>query len=184
MGAYTLTLFDNINAKPLWADAYDDMELVAGLLAAGTSLVNTINETKKLAQYTFQSNMDLNPFLVHRDIREDDLNKTSCNALNRGEYGIWLLGSRVGRYHLYRFRKSAFMQGMVSMFTGFQVDFRDYLWGLPFNWQLKKLIMYGYIMTSDQMAIDTPDLDDVDLEEADDENVIEPLTKDYGEDRY
>lgn len=184
MGAYTFTLFDKLQAQPVWTDAYDDMELVAGLLAAGTSLVNTINSSLRQSQYAVESNMDLNPFLVHRNVREDDLNKTSCNALNRGEYGVWLQSARVGSYDLYRFRNTSFLQGMVSMFTAFQVDFRDYLWGLPFNSQLKKLIMYGYIMTSDQMAIDTPDLDDVDEEDADNENIIEPLTKDYGEDMY
>lgn len=181
MGAHTLSFIDTFQTDPLWTAEYDDVELVAGLMAAGVSLVHELNQGQRRTQYTVESTIDLSEFIVHSDTKEDDLGKYSCGALMPGEYGVWLRGSHVGRYHLYRFRKASFMQGLVSMFTGFSVDFRDYLWGLPFDSNLKKLVLSGYIMTSDEMAIDTPDLDDVDLEEADDENIIEPLTKDYGE---
>ena len=47
-----------------------------------------------------------------------------------------------GVYNLYSFASPEFIQGFISMCNAFNVDFRDYVSGLPFKTENNKLIHY------------------------------------------
>lgn len=177
--AYTLTLSDVRTQEVLWTDAYDDIELLAGMVAIGVGLIADANANTHLAEYQIESNVDLSPFRLLRDISEDMIQAVSYGQLNEREYGLWLRNSYPGTYNLYRFTRASFMQGVVSMATAFRIDFRNYMFGLPFDSAFRTYVLSNYIMTTYKVAVDVPDDDDIDRERADNEKVIELLSKDY-----
>ena len=63
------------------------------------------------------------------------------------------------------------------MSATFEVDFRNYLYGFPFDFRGNKYALGNYIMTPDQIAVDAPDIDDIEQEEETDENINEPLAR-------
>jgi hypothetical protein len=82
-------------------------------------------------------------------------------------------------YNLYGFETAYFFQGIISACHAFGVDFRDYIYGLAFDAQGTQYTLYDYVISPYQIAYTVDDLSDVEEEEADDENIIEPLQKDY-----
>jgi hypothetical protein len=50
------------------------------------------------------------------------------------EYGWWIGPRPSPEYILYSFPDAYFIQGFISMCDAFRVDFRDYVYGLPFKY--------------------------------------------------
>ena len=86
-------------------------------------------------------------------------------------------GTKRFYYSLYAFQTNSFFQGVVSICNAFEVDFRNYIYGFPFDKFGNQYALDNYVMSPYQIAQDAPDLDDVEEEERDDENIIEPLAR-------
>ena len=177
--AYSVAFADTVSKEIIWQDFYDDIELVAGMVAAGLGIIADLHLNANYSHYTVETNADISYYRALSDVPEENVNTESCGILQPGEYGMWSRGQYFGYYNLFRFTGATFVQGFVSMGTAFRADFRNYMYGIIFDSNMKKHVLAGYIFSPYRIAIDVPDLNDVDEEEADDENIIEPLHKDW-----
>ena len=162
----------------IWSHQDDNLERVAGILAAGIGIVDDLNEDRK-GEYYIDSSADVSSFRKVSSITADEITAYSCNRLTERQYGLWMKSNKRFYYSLYAFETESFFQGIISVCSSFGVDFRNYIYGLPFDGHGNQYALDGYVMTQYMIAQDAPDLTDIEEEEADDENVIEPLTKDY-----
>lgn len=208
------------SGNTMWSIQIDDIELLAGMLAAGAGIMDDLNnetnfniersfippvgapislvnrqDEHKHVQYYLDSEADVSTFRLVNGITEDLINentygkrplgsstgdsKAISGKIEPGCYGLWMHSGKRFHYSLYTFRKASFFQGIISICNTFQVDFRNYIYGLPFDIDGNQYALGGYVMTPYQFGYDAPDLDDIEDEEADDENIIEPLKKDY-----
>ncbi len=156
----------------IWSFATADLELLAGMLAISAPLSYDLQETDN-AEYFLDTDADVSDFRSAHNVIEDDIFRESGGKLTDGEYGIWSRGSRRGVFDLYRFRTNSFFQGLVSICHKFQVDFRNYIFGLPFDGYGNLYTLEDYIMVPFQVAQDAPDLNDIEEEEYDNENIIQ-----------
>lgn len=170
--------FRSTNSKtPIWELIIDDIELLAGMLAAGMGIMDDLNANTKNGEYYIDSDADVSSFRLLADIPEELLRTYSVGQLQEGQYGIWLKGSKRFLYSLYTFRTNKFFQGTVSISNSFHVDFRNYLYGFPFDKYGNQYSLSGYVMAPNLIAVDAPDIDDIEEEEEDDENINQPLTR-------
>jgi hypothetical protein len=109
-----------------------------------------------------------------------ELLRNQCS--NDFMYMVWMPSGTEGRYSLYGFKTSKFFQGIFSMCDRFNVDYRDCIYGIPFDRSGKKYTFDGYNLVIYQVAQDAPDLEDVEKEEEDDENVYAPYSVSDGDD--
>lgn len=192
LSPYTVFFANNIDKNPLWSMEINDIELVAGILAGSAGIIDDLNYETKGITYYIDSDADVSNFRLVNSIPEEEIpgntcgkiacSNGTCNVLGcpePGQYGIWMNSGKKFHYSLYAFRKASFFQGIVTICNAFGVDFRDYIFGLPFDAEGNQYALSGYVMTSYQIGQDAPDLNDVEEEEKDDENIIEPLKKDY-----
>lgn len=163
--------------RVIWELYLDDIELLVGMLAVGTGIIEDLNASSTRERYYVDSDADVSLFRLLPDVPEDIVRSSSAGQIKPGYYGIWLKGMKRFHYSLYTFRTNSFFQGIVSMAATFNVDFRNYLYGFPFDMNGNQYALSGYIMTSDQVGVDAPDLDDIEEEEEDDENINEPLSR-------
>lgn len=177
LNSYSLWLADPNSGKIAWSVQSKDIELVAGMLAAGIGIMDDLN-TEQGTQYYVDSDADVSAYRLVDSITEGLIEANTCGRLQSGQYGLWMKSYRRFYYNLYGFTKPSFFQGIVSMCNSFEVDFRNYIYGLPFDRNGKQYALSGYVMTDYRVAQDAPDLDDVEEEEQDDENIIEPLPRD------
>jgi hypothetical protein len=161
----------------VWKVAIDDDEMLAGMTAVGVAILVDLPDGKN---YEFRTDRDLSPY---RLVSNMEMEQTTINAWTRfepGQIAVWLRGSQRYRYSLYVFPPvSTFFQGLISMCNSYQVDFRNYLLGLPFDNQGRAYTLNGYDMIPYRIAQSVKESDDVEEEEKDDENILEPLKKDY-----
>jgi len=176
---YTLFLGDTITREVLWSLQSSNLELIAGMLAAGAGIMDDTNYINDKTQYYVDSNADVSSFRIVDSIREEDINSNLCGKLLPGQRGIWLHSGTRFYYSLYGFRTAYFFQGIISICNSFGVDFRNYIYGLPFDGEGNQYALSDYVMVPFQLVQDAPDLDDVEEEEADNENIIETLHKDW-----
>ena len=161
----------------LWSLQIDDIELVAGMLAAGMGIMDDLNYENKSGRHYIDSDVDVSEFRISNDIIEDKIMINTCGVLENGEYGLWMKGNRRPYYNLYRFHTSSFFQGIITICNSFGVDFRNYIYGFPFDGHGNQYALGNYVMAQNQITQDAPDLDDIEDEERDDENIIEPLAR-------
>jgi len=173
------------NKDQLWSLMTDDIELIVGMLAASQGILAEVHydlsSKPNLPQvrYNLDTNADVSSYRLVHQADEDEVFKQSENRLKEKEYGIWVKSSGAYTYDLYAFKTNSFFQGFISLCNAFQVDFRNYIFGLPFDGKGNQYALDGYVMTYNQKSEDTYDLDDVEEEEHDNENLIETLHKDY-----
>jgi hypothetical protein len=177
MVPYKMFLGESIKEKIIWLLEVNNIELMAGMLAAGIGIMDDINSSTANVSYYVDSDTDVSSFRKVRDLPEDKISTESCGVLNEGEYGIWMKGTRRFYYNLYVFKTNSFFQGIISMCHAFDVDFRNYIYGYPFDSIGNQYALADYVMTPYLIAIDVPDLDDIEEEERDDENIIQPLER-------
>lgn len=190
-------LAEKSSITPLWTINLDNEELLVGILAAGLAMMDDINyrqnyeveksrhfdpNVKSTIEYYVDTDLDVSSYRIVKDVIEYDVIKSSAGKLYPGQYGMWLRGSARFHYNLYAFKTNYFFQGIISMCNGFGVDFRNYIFQYPFDGNGNLYALDDYLMTPNMIYDDVPDLDDVDQEEADDENVIEPLANEVNMD--
>lgn len=166
--SYILFFSDKSNNIPIWTLQINDLELIAGMLAAGMGIMADLND------YYLDSDADVSDFRLSNGISEEDLNENSIDKLSPNQYGIWMNSSQRFKYNLYGFRTPRFLQGVITICNNFGVDFRNYVYGLPFDMYGNLEVLSGYVMNPYQYAQDAPDLNDIEEEEADDENITDP----------
>jgi hypothetical protein len=185
---YTVFFANDVDKIPVWTIELNDIELVAGMLAGGAGIMDDLNYETKGATYYIDSNADVSHFRLVNSIPEERIpentcgkiacNNGTCNVLGcpePGQYGLWMNSGKRFYYSLYAFRKPSFIQGVISICNTFKVDFRNYIFGLPFDGNGNQYALGDYIMTPYQIAQDAPDLYDIEEEEEDNENIIQPL---------
>lgn len=158
---------------PRWEIILSSPSLAAGICAGGQGILYELN-TKKNKRYTLTADVDISYHRLALDYSSDFIVSTSATLLQRGEYGLWLRGYTPYRYSLYRFTDPSFLQGVISICHHFNVDFRNYLFGLPFDSSGTLYTLSGYRLLSSFMSQDIRDDPEADEEDWDDENIIQP----------
>jgi hypothetical protein len=175
--SYKIFLGESILDKIIWNFDTDNIELLAGMLAAGTGILEDFNQRDKTKNYYIDSDGDVSSFRIMANVQEDFIKNNSNGHLQEGEYGIWLKGSTKFHYSLYKFTSNYFFQGIISICNTFDVDFRYYIYGFPFDSYGNLHSLSGYTMATNRISRDVPDLDDIEEDEAYDENIIEVLAR-------
>jgi len=173
--SYTLFFAQDGSPDSIWSIDLDDIELLAGMLAGSVGILSDLNAGT--GGYYLDSNADVSSYRLASEISEYDIKNNVTIYLEEGQFGVWLKGQRRSHYGLYVFRTNSFFQGFVSICDTFQVDFRDYLYGYPFDHNGDRYIMSNYVMVPYTIVQDAFDFDDIEPEEADDENIIEGLAR-------
>lgn len=194
MASYTVFLMEG--DETLWSIVINDIEIVAGMLAAGTGILDDLNYTSIQSTthiYSLDSNADVSQFRLINSVAEESIGQSMCdkfvcneadicgvnsNRIKPGYFGIWMNSGIRFYYTLYAFRTPAFFQGIISMCGAFGVDFRNYIYGLPFDENGNQYALSGYTMIQYQTVEDVPDLDDIEDEEIRDENTIRSVNTD------
>lgn len=177
MESYRIYFAEATSSFPIWELYVNNIELIAGMLAAGIGIMYELNSNSSLVQYYMDTDTDVSEFRLADNIHETRLQSVSGNKLHENEYGIWLKGRKQFVYSLYRFTSSKFFQGIVSICDTFQVDFRNYIYGFPFDKYGNQYALSNYVMAPYQIGTDTVDIDDIEEEEEYDENINEPLAR-------
>lgn len=161
----------------IWSSTIQDLELLAGMLSISSALTYDLQSNNTEFEYNLDCNDDVSQFRLLHNIKEQDVFRASGNILIDSKYGIWIRGAARGLYDLYGFRTNTFFQGIISICHKFQVDFRNYIFGLPFDRYGNQYTLEDYIMVPFQVVQDAPDLEDIDAEEYDDENQLQLLER-------
>lgn len=167
----------------IWEIYLDDIELLVGMLAAGIGIIEDLNTeatgptNPTNPRFYLDTDADVSTFRLQVDVPEDNLRTNSLGKLASDQYGLWLKGSKQFYYSLYAFRTNSFFQGIISIATTFGVDFRNYLYGFPFDHLGSQYALSNYIMAPQQIGVDAPDIDDIEEQEESDENINEPLAR-------
>jgi hypothetical protein len=122
-----------------------------------------------------ETSADISNYQIETQVEEENIPLYSNARLDQGEYGLWLNSSRRCLYNLYRFKTPAFVQGIVTICNHFEVDFRDFIFNLIFDQDGNTYILENYVMTQYELSMDVEESSDVEDEQRDDENVIQPL---------
>lgn len=170
-------LYFKTGEHTIWSFSTTDIELLAGMLAVSAPLSYDLQYNNGPI-YVLDTDVDVSTFRIAHNVDEDNIFQESGGKLVDGEYGIWLRGIRRGVYDLYRFRTNSFFQGIITICHKFQVDFRNYIFGLPFDGYGNLYTLEDYIMAPFQVVQDAPDLDDIEEEEQDNENLLYPYDVD------
>lgn len=172
---YALFFAQGDSPDPIWSVELDDIELLAGMLAGSVGIISDLNQNDAIGGYYLDCDADISSYRLAAEISEYDIKNKIVVYLEEGQFGVWLKGERRSHYGLYVFQTNSFFQGFVSICNTFEVDFRDYLYGYPFDRNGDLYIMSNYVMVPYNIVQDAFDLDDLEAEEADDENIIEIL---------
>lgn len=182
-----LVSFGIINTdKIIWSIELDDLELVAGMLAGTMSLLQYLREPN----YYITTDADISKFRLSDNVTQDEIEQYShvhvfCNTCSQKfQYAVWMPSGTEGRYSLYGFKTTKFFQGVFSICDRFNTDYRDCIYGIPFDRFGNKYTFDGYNLVSYQVTQDAPDLSDVEDEEHDNEAIIDPFSVSDGDDEY
>lgn len=149
---------------------YDNLDIVAGMLAISAGLFATVN-----SNYYLISDADVSNYRVFKNIAQENIphfTRLYYQNLSLNEFAIWLADGVPTYYSLYKFRSIEFVQGMETLCQSFGKNMIDYRY------------LYVFDNTGEAYTFDdeTPyrgryqvpkvyDLDDVDDEEEGNENV-------------
>ena len=161
----------------LWDLYVDDLEYAAGILAGAEAILGEYNRDNKTTLYA-GSDADVSGFKKLTDVYVQDMQRErSFLGIKKGFFGIWLKTGGMYQRSLYEFKRPIFMKGIIDISNAFDVDFMTLMSGLPFSYTGEYYTVYGYDMGAYNVAVDAPDIDDVEEEEQYDENIIEPLPR-------
>ena len=181
-----LSQIDNMQSSIWYAD-YDSTEVAVGILAASLPILSAINENLDTEKYYFcNSDTDLSLYrpiksFTRKQIKEYNKNfaKNYNTIIGDNEYGIWIKYNTSNLYSLYVFSSSDFFQGFLSFCSSYKRDFRHYIYGNHFDNKGNYYTLDDYLFNRRTVAMVDPDLRDIEILEAYDENTIVPLDKDY-----
>lgn len=158
-----------------------NIETLAGMLSVSVGILSDINKYQaepKGSYYAIDSNLDVSAYCLLTYVPETDVNNRSKNVIPDSKKGIWLKSDIDYFYNLYIFNDKNFTDGIISMCEMFHVDPKDFVFKLPFDshqtYMVPEFYSEPYIKT-----YDAEDLDDIAEEEDGNENILEPLKKDY-----
>ena len=177
----TIFLIEQNNNVKFWNLDINNIELVAGILAASIGILKDINQKigDLSSEYYLDSNVDVSRFLILRDIPEDEIIINTPGHIIPGYYGLWMNGSKSFHYNLFTFQNNSFFQGIITICNIFNTNFRNYIYKFPFDSIGNQYTLQGYIMATKQISVDVPDIDDMIEEQRGDETFDELLHKDY-----
>jgi len=173
---YNFFLIEGKSKQVVWNFEVNNIELLAGMLAAAIGIMDDLNQEFS-TDYYVDSDADVSAFRLIHDVAENEIRNKTSGRLKYGQYGLWLKGSTRFYYNLYAFETNYFFQGIISICNSFKVDFRNYIYGFPFDGNGKQYALANYVMAPYQISQDAFDLDDIEEEEAYDENIINPLAR-------
>lgn len=178
MESYKVYLVSMKNNNILWETTVENIEILTGMLAISIGILNDINDNNTNDDsYYFDSDTDVSDFRILKNIDEEDVPRLAREKIKEHWYGIWINGSKKYAYDLYQFRSNNFFSGLKLLAESFNVDFRNYVYGFPFDSNGKKYALADYNLIQYQIAEDAPDVDDIEEEEEYDENIINPLAR-------
>lgn len=124
---YTVFFANDIDDVPLWSIQLNDIELVAGILAGGSGIMDDLNYETKGVTYYIDSDADVSDFRLVDSIPEEEIPKNTCGRIacsngicnvlgcpEPGQYGLWMNSGKRFYYSLYAFRKASFFQGRYN----------------------------------------------------------------------
>lgn len=165
-----------------------DKMLIAGIIAGGIVMVQEINRDSEGknedVKYEIDTDADIADYRLAEEIPEEETESVTDRyllhkMLGENEYGIWIKSVKKFHYNLYKFSDASFMQGLITISNSMNMDFRKYIYKKIFNRNKEYFVLEDYVMSQDLIVVDAPDIDDIEEEEMDNENMIEPLRKDY-----
>lgn len=159
--------------EPIWTKEYDEIELIAGILAGGTAIMDDMDDN-----YYMDTTADISDYRVINSVDEETVYKYTTFYPPPEIFFIWIRTTQY-EYSLYAFSTDKFLQGLISICNHFEVDFRNYIYGLPYDTNGLQYGIEGYELVPYSVVWTAPQLDDVEEQEKDNENIIEPLKKDY-----
>jgi len=175
--------FNEYNSnKTIWNFRVDNIELVAGMLAASIGILEEYNyrineNSEEKVEYYFDSNVDLSKYRLAENIPEDEI-KNNNVILNPNTFGVWLKGNSRFSYNLFTFNNDKFFQGIMSICKTFNVDFRTAIYGYPFDYLGEKYDVEGNTIMKPEIAVWAPSaISDMREEQYGNENVIVLLRK-------
>jgi hypothetical protein len=182
--SYEVIFGEATSNKEMWKINVSEIELIAGMLAAGAGITEILNYKHRPKLFYLTSTADVSKYRVEQEIEEGEMSSHMIGRLKEGQYGIWCASAKGFRYNLYAFTTPSFFQGLVSVCDNFNVDFRTIIYGQIFDMYGNQYILEDYLMTDYQLAMDVPDSDDDvpdfysttdEKEREGDENIITPL---------
>lgn len=165
----TSILYFKKNNSVIWSIKYN-LETIAGCIAASLPVLADMDDA---GGHYMDTDTNIDYFLAYNNVPEEAINYKSPQFLQDKEYGLWIRSENGFDYNLYRFKTSAFIQGIISVCNLFSIDFRDYIYGLPFDKNGQTYYFNNYSMVPPVLYSDAIDLDDVEEEEEDNENLIQ-----------
>lgn len=160
--AHDVIFGDTSTSNEVWRIQLTDLELIAGMLAAGAGITEILNFEKRPRLYYVTSTADVSTFRLVQEVEEADMSTSMDGRLHSGDYGIWVTSAKRFRYNLYRFTTPSFFQGIITVCNHFKVDFRNFIYGQIFDATGNQYALEDYQMTDYQLAMDVPDADDED----------------------
>ena len=180
---YTVFLAEKNSNAEIWSLRLNNIELIAGILAASIGIMENLNfEMNNMNtgfQYYLDTDADVSNFRLLRDIPEINTSFNTPGRIKPQHYGVWMAGSKRFYYNLFTFKTNSFFQGILTICNALNVDFRDYMYEFPFDDMGNRYTLQDYNLKIMQLAEDAIYLDDISEEERDNENLQEPLRKDY-----
>lgn len=165
------------NSDNIFSYSTSDVELLAGMAAILLPILADQNEQDSTIQYQLNTTANLQPHRLKRHIREADI-ATAILTITAEDKVIWIRNKEEFFYDAYKFTTGSFLQGLFTIAHHFQADYHNYIYGLPYdgNLQVLEVPEYGLVAPS-TFASEVPDIDDIEAEEVDDENILNPYER-------
>jgi hypothetical protein len=155
----------------------DDIELIGGMVVGGASIYSDLFKDRK-GEVTLDTNTDLSSFRVVSALPIDKIKQVDLSTiLGPLEYGVWMKSSIPYRYDLFRYKTTQFVRGILLMCKHYEEDIRDYIYRFPVDYLGREYDIQGYHVKSLIISQDSPDLDDMEEENKDNENIMEPFAR-------
>lgn len=182
MAAVLLPLLADLNGdEDQLVRAYDTRRRI--ISTAGTVRVENIHgpstgtTSVPKGNYQLHTTANLQPYRLKRHLREADI-PTAVLELSPSDKVLWIRNQEEFFYDAYKFTTSAFLQGVFTIAHHFNADYRNYIHGLPYDGLLNVLEVPEYGLVAPNIsASEVPDLDDIEAEEVDDENILNPYER-------
>lgn len=178
---YKIEILEETSDKSIWSINDSDIERIAGGLAIAIPILEDINNSANSNGkiYHINSEADVSEYRILGDIEVEYI----ANYINIpiSNYAIWIKSADLYRYSLFKFKSPKFLQGLASMCQWADVKLGSYVHDLPFDSKGNRYDLYGYSLRGGRTTEDAFDLNDVEEDEYDNENLLEPY-RDVAED--
>lgn len=109
-----------------------------------------VNEGKRLITIQLQNEnsyrLALTDYYIYTVNRDEIISKTYDILPHTASFGWWIEQSLNTSYALYSFQSYEFIQGFITSMNTFGVDFRNYILGPPFTYELNQKAPVYYMI--------------------------------------